>query len=274
MTSAPPPEAHLPFTDRQRATSFGEHAARYDRVQPSYPRELADAVLTGLTDARVVDAGIGTGLSSLPFKDAGADVLGVDADPRMAAFAINRGIPVEISMFEQWNAGDRRFDAVISGQAWHWIDPVGGAIQAARVLRPGGRVAMFWNEGQPEPAMATVFADVYRSVDTGLPSVPYSTPAPASASGASESSISTAIEGLRTASAFAEPTRKRFDWEAQVSRDDWLERVPLIRGHDRIPAERLAELLSGLGTAIDDHGGSFTMRYATLAVLAEVAATR
>ena len=94
---------------------FGDNAARYDSVQPSYPRALADAVLTGLPDARVVDAGIGPGLSSLPFQDAGADMLGVDADPRMAAFAIRRGIPVEISMFEEWDPAGRRFDAVISG---------------------------------------------------------------------------------------------------------------------------------------------------------------
>ena len=270
MTTAPPPSADQPFRDRRRATSFGEHAARYDRVQPGYPRALADAVLTGLIDARVVDAGVGTGLSSLPFRDAGADVIGVDADSRMAAFATARGIPVEISMFEQWEAGSRRFDAVISGQAWHWIDPVAGAVRAARVLRPGGRLAMFWNDGQPEPDMAKAFADVYRSVDTGLPANPYAAPTQAPAPSQSESSIATAIQGLHTAGGFAEPARMKFDWESQISRSIWLERVPLIRGHDRIPADRLAELLAALGTAIDDRGGSFTMRYTTFGVRADV----
>lgn len=33
-----------------------------------------------------------------------------------------------------------------------------------------------------------------------------------------------------------------------------------------IPADRLAELLAGLGAAIDAVGGSFTMRYTTVAV--------
>ena len=272
MATAPTPTAELPFHDRRRATSFGDNAARYDRVQPSYPRALADAVLAGLPNARVVDAGVGTGLSSLPFKDAGADVLGVDADPRMAAFAIRRGIPVEISMFEEWDAADRRFDAVVSGQAWHWIDPVAGAGKAAGILRPGGRIALFWNTSQPEPATAAAFADVYRSIDTGLPSIPYTDPASASAS--AEGSLTTAIEGLRTAAAFAEPVRRRFDWEARISRDTWLDQVPLIRGHDRIPPQRLAELLAALGAAIDQEGGSFTMRYATLAVLADVAIDR
>ena len=50
--------------------------------------------------------------------------------------------------------------------------------------------------------------------------------------------------------------------------------MPLIRGHDRIPAERLTGLLDALGKAIDAQGGSFTMRYATVGVQAEVATGR
>lgn len=36
-------------------------------------------------------------------------------------------------------------DAVVAGQAWHWIDPVAGTAKAARVLRPGGMLALFRN---------------------------------------------------------------------------------------------------------------------------------
>jgi SAM-dependent methyltransferase len=43
---------------------------------------------------------------------------------------------------------DCSVDAVVYGQAWHWIDEVAGAQEAARVLRPGGVLAMLWNYEQ------------------------------------------------------------------------------------------------------------------------------
>jgi hypothetical protein len=94
-----------------------------------------------------------------------------------AEAARQRGFEVEVAAFEKWDAASRMFDAVIAGQTWHWIDPVAGAVKAAQVLRPGGRLALFWNVGQSAPEIAAAFAEVYRSIDTGLPFVPFGTPA-------------------------------------------------------------------------------------------------
>ena len=262
--SAPPASSSddAPYRNRELAESFGADAARYDRVRPSYPLALAEAVLASLPGRRVLDVGIGTGLSSLPFRDAGAQVLGVDADTRMAKFARSKGFEVEVARFEEWNTAGQVFDAVIAGQAWHWIDPVAGAAKAAGVLEPGGRLAPFWNIADPEPGMAAAFANVYRSVDTGLASIPWTTPA----LGSYQRIFAPAIDGIHAAGAFTEPDELRFDWQDTITRDTWLEQVPLTRGHNRIPAGRLAALLDGLGQAIDRHGGSFTMNYTTVAI--------
>jgi SAM-dependent methyltransferase len=93
----------------------------------------------------VLDVGIGTGISARPFQAAGCRVLGVEVDARMAEFARQHGFEVEVAKFEDWDPAGRTFDAVIAGQAWHWVDPVAGAAKAAEVLRPGGRLAVFWN---------------------------------------------------------------------------------------------------------------------------------
>lgn len=66
---------------------------------------------------------------------------------------------------------------------------------------------------------------------------------------------------------FGRPQRLRFDWDTTISRDAFLEQVPTAGGHNRIAPEKLAELLAGLGAAIDAAGGTFTMRYATLALV-------
>jgi SAM-dependent methyltransferase len=67
----------------------------------------------------------------------------------MADFARRRGLEVEVAAFEAWDPAGRAFDAVVAGQTWHWVDPIAGAAKAAEVLRPGGRLAVFWNVGEP-----------------------------------------------------------------------------------------------------------------------------
>jgi SAM-dependent methyltransferase len=86
--------------------------------------------------------GCGTGIAARQFQAAGCRVLGVDPDARMADLARRGGIEVEVARFEAWDPAGRDFDAVIAGQAWHWVDPVAGAAGAARALRPGGRLAV------------------------------------------------------------------------------------------------------------------------------------
>ena len=266
-SSAPQPAARDdgPYRDRELAVSFGADPARYDRSRPSYPQALADDVLAGLPGRDVLDVGIGTGLSSRPFRAAGAEVLGVDADPRMAGFARSRGYQVQVARFEQWDPAGQLFHAVIAGQAWHWIDPVDGAVCAARALRPGGRLALFWNFAAPGPQVAAAFADTYRAVDTGLPSIPWTAPALAGY----HRLFTAATAGIHAAGAFTEPAEARYTWQDTITRDRWLDQVPLARGHNRIPPGRLTELLSRLGQTVDQHGGSFTMNYTTIAITAD-----
>lgn len=263
---SPSPEP-TPHQHREIAESFGSDADRYDRTRPRYPRPLADAILSGLPGTRVLDVGIGTGLSALPFREAGADILGVEVDARMAELANARGFEVEVARFEDWDARGARFDAVISGQTWHWIDPAAGATKAADLLHPGGRIALFWNAGDPDPAIAAAFGEVYRSVDTGLPFTPWAD-ATSAVEGYERHILARAADGIRGTRAFTEPDQMRLDWRATVTREAWLDQVPTAGGHNRIPEGRLAALLAGLGNVIDDFGGRFTMNYATLALTA------
>jgi len=281
MTSSSPP-ADAAHQRRDIAESFGTDPQRYDRTRPSYPSALVDAVLAASPAqagcARtVLDVGIGTGISARPFRDAGCTVLGVEADERMAAAARSQGFDVEVARVEQWDSAGRLFDTMIAGQSWHWVDPAAGAAQAARVLRPGGLFAAFWNAGDPEPAIAAAFGDIYRSVDTGLPFTPFAGPGstaplvqtgPRSAADAYGKILGATADGLRSTGAFTEPDRWRFEWETTVARDAWLDQVPTAGGSNLIPPAVLDQILAAMGEAIDAVGGSFTMRYATLAVVA------
>jgi SAM-dependent methyltransferase len=253
-----------PHDRRDIAEGFGSDASRYERARPRYPRELAELVLNGLSGRRVLDVGIGTGISALPFLDAGASVLGVEVDERMATIARERGIPVEIARFEEWDAAGRTFDAVIAGQTWHWIDPTKGAERAAAILPAGGRVALFWNAGDPPAAIGEGFANAYRSLDTGLPFSPYGNSG--SAADGYRHIVDAPVAALLATGAFDEPTPLSISWQATITRDAWLDQVPTSGGHNRIPKPALSQLLQAMGEVIDAAGGEFIMNYTTVGI--------
>ncbi|WP_395292560.1 class I SAM-dependent methyltransferase [Kitasatospora hibisci] len=257
----PPDESHR---HRLAAESFGSDAERYDRARPRYPDALVEAVVVSSPGPEVLDVGIGTGISARPFRAAGGTVLGVDPDPRMAAYARRDGFDVEVAAFEAWDPAGRTFDAVVAGQTWHWIDPVAGAGKAAAVLRPGGRLAVFWNAFRPSPGVAEALAAAHRRVLPESPLNPWTAPA----LDGYAALYKQAADGIRRSGAFDQPEQWSFDWERPYTRDEWLDQLRTGGDAARIPPARMAELLEGTGDAVDALGGRFTMRFTAVVVTA------
>ncbi|MER6073399.1 class I SAM-dependent methyltransferase [Streptomyces sp. NPDC001817] len=250
-------ETHL---QREVAESYGEDAERYDRTRPRYPKALVERIIATSPGRDVLDVGAGTGIAGLAFQGAGCTVLGVEPDPRMAEFARRKGLEVEIARFEDWDPAGRTFDTLIAGTAWHWIDPAAGADKAARTLRPGGRLALFWNVFHPVPEVAEAFGAVYARVLPESPVYRRGMAGPQSNAGL----VAKASDGLGQSGAFEEPEQWHFGWDRDYTRDDWLEQVPTFGGHGQLPPDRLDALLTGFGDAIDAMGGVFTMHYTAL----------
>lgn len=253
------------------AESFGVDAERYDRARPRYPDALVERIVAAGPGPDVLDVGCGTGIAARQFQAAGCRVLGVEPDARMAGFARRTGVEVEVATFEAWESAGRAFDVVVAGQAWHWVDPVAGAVKAAQVLRPGGRLAVFAHAFELPPVVAEAFAAVYRRV---APDSPLNVrPAgdgrpPERALTLYQAMFATFADGIREAGGFGEPERWRFDWEQAYTRDEWLDLAPTTGALTQLPPDKLAEVLGGVGAAIDAIGGGFTMPYATLAITA------
>jgi SAM-dependent methyltransferase len=284
MTTLPPEHSPTPLSDSRRpaheqrnvAESFGSDAGRYDRARPSYPAALVERIVAtspGAGAPSVLDVGCGTGISARLFQTAGCQVLGIDPDPRMAELARNQGSDVEIAKFEQWEPDGRAFDAVIAAQSWHWVDPVAGAAKAAAVLRPGGRLAVFWNAFQPPSDLRAAFGAVYRRA---VPDSPMGGFWSRPAVDAYLVGCDRAADAIRQAGGFGEPETWRFDWSRPYTKDEWLDVVPTFGGHSLLPPRVQAELLARMGAAVDAAGGAFSMDYATVAATAarEPGATR
>ena len=259
----PPVRSHLL---REVAESFGADAGRYDRARPGYPVDLVERIVAASPGRDLLDVGCGTGISARLFQAAGCTVLGVDPDPRMAELARQGGTAVEVAKFEDWDPAARAFDTVVAAQAWHWVDPVAGAAKAAAALRPGGRLAVFWNAFEPPAELKAAFAEVFRRA---LPEAPvaggfWSRPA----LDAYRAGCARAAGGMRETDAFGEPEEWLSHWERPYTRDEWLDLLPTTGGFSRHPRVLQEELLSGVGSAVDAVGGRFTMGYDTIACTA------
>jgi SAM-dependent methyltransferase len=154
-----PPRLNL-FTNRQRANSFGGAAENYDAFRPRYPDQLIDDVLAS-HPRRALEAGAGTGIASMQLIERGADLLAVEPDARMAAVAQSKGIPVELSTFEDWDPAGRRFDLVLFAASFHWVNPVVALPKIRELLDDGGKLALIWNRLRPTRPTRAEFEEIY-----------------------------------------------------------------------------------------------------------------
>ena len=245
--------------DRRRAESFGEAAEQYERARPSYPVELVDALMAE-QPGRVLDVGCGTGKAGRLFAARRCDVTGVEPDARMASVAREHSLDVEVASFEEWDAQGRMFDLVISGQAWHWVDPTIGAAKAATVLRPDGRLALFWNYIHLDGEMKAALDAVYQAhAPTMLANYVLGTRA---------KDAHAFRDALASTRMFTVPWIRQYDWEDRMSRAEWLDLLPTQSDHRVLPAAQRSRLLAGISDAIDELGGSVLVHWETELIVA------
>lgn len=243
--------------DRDRAESFGAVADDYDRYRPSYPSVLIDDLLRPRPRS-VLDIGTGTGKAARLLAARGVPVLGVEIDPLMAAVARDHGIAVEVAGFEEWDDRGRTFDLIISGQAWHWVDPAVAAPKAARLLTPRGRLVLFWNYEEPEDATQRISDAVYAEYAPELASTPEQR--------AQRKQDRPSAAGLRKAGVFGSISERTYPWRIVLPVDEWIGRLGTHSEHLVLGEARRATLLAALRSALSAagpelrlHGGTYTI---------------
>lgn len=131
---------------RERAASFAGVADVYERARPGYPDE-AVWWLAGREPRDVVDLGAGTGKLTRSLVALGHRVTAVEPLAEMLD-QLRAAVPEAIALSGSAEAiplPDASADVVTVAQAYHWFDHGPALREIARVLRPGGRVALVWN---------------------------------------------------------------------------------------------------------------------------------
>jgi SAM-dependent methyltransferase len=153
------------FTER-----FADRAADYVTGRPSYPAAALDALFDGLGDARDVlaaDLGAGTGISSRLLAERGAQVLAIEPNQAMREAAEPHPRVEWIAGTAEWTGLDEAsIDLVTAFQAFHWFDHVKALREMVRVLRPGGRAAVIYNERDESDPFTAAYGDLVRAYQT------------------------------------------------------------------------------------------------------------
>lgn len=156
--------APLPPTER-----FSTRVENYLRYRPGYPHDIV-ALLAQECSLRpehsIADIASGTGIFTRLLLENGNRVFGVEPNPamRQAGEAFLRSYSLFISVAgtaEATTLPDGSVDLVTAAQAAHWFDREKTRREFARILRPGGWVALVWNERSTE---ATAFLREYEQL--------------------------------------------------------------------------------------------------------------
>ena len=147
---------------RRRLEDSGYHrpgfAERYDRYRPRPPLALRELLppLAGVARPKlVVDLGSGTGLSTRFWEAHADEVVGIEPNDEMRAFAerATQAPNVRYVGASSYDTGlpDACADLVTAAQSIHWMRPERVFSEIGRILRPGGVFCAYQYGGLQTP---------------------------------------------------------------------------------------------------------------------------
>lgn len=270
--------------DRVRALVFGEIAEEYDRVRPGYPPELiADVIAYATADAPVagdvpvagnapvagsapvvgsapvagsapagisaLDVGAGTGKATLAFAAHDVRITALEPDPAMALILRQRsaGADIHIAMASlETFEPEEQYDLVYSAQAFHWAAPETRWTNVAAALRPGGALALFWN--QDRIADLAVWRQLLTLTQDHVPAAKPDTVAPTPEEllkGWPQTELGERLE-------FGEFQQQHYKWVRELSRADYLAYLTTQSAYQMLEDEERDELIAQLEAVLPD----------------------
>jgi SAM-dependent methyltransferase len=132
---------------------FSDRVDNYVKYRPTYPPEVLDYLKAecDLTSKSVIaDVGAGTGIFTKLLLDKGYKVFAVEPNQPMLKAAIE-----QLSTYKNFNpvsAGaectglpNESVDLIVCAQAFHWFSNDNTRVEFNRILKPGGKAALIWN---------------------------------------------------------------------------------------------------------------------------------
>ncbi len=135
---------------------FSENAAVYEDARPGYPSALVDQLIADAdvtATSSVAEIGAGTGKFTRLLVERGLHVTALEPGEAMRRQApAMPNVTWTNGTFSETGLGDESQDWAVAAQSFHWAKPNTDLPELRRVLKPGKRLTVFWNDRQNERA--------------------------------------------------------------------------------------------------------------------------
>jgi SAM-dependent methyltransferase len=231
-----------------RAT-FDDAAELYERSRLVAPAEAFDDLVSLARlapGARILEIGCGTGQATLPLAERGFEIVAIELGDALADIARRKlaafpRVSVVTASFEEWEPQDAAFDAVVSFNAFHWIDPELRYEKSAKALRPGGALCVlgsaFVEHDEADPTWLALQEDYEAVVGEREPRLH--------------------VDAARDRTAeftqsghFRNVVLRRYTWDVAFDADDYVERMSTSSWHRALAEDVRTELLERIRSRI------------------------
>lgn len=250
----------MPIDWKKDSQSFDGVAELYETYRPSYPAELIEDIvqLSGIQpDGEILEVGSGTGKATRLFAQRGFSMLCLEPGQNLIDVAKTQlsdypQVRFERSRFEDWEANQRKFDLLISAQAFHWVPQEVRFIKAASVLKPQGHMALFWNMYPGiDGVIRQELDEIYRkhAPDLFKESFPL------------DKLIQERAASLEMENEFEKVVVRTYPWVEQYEMNAYLGLLNTYSDHLRLSEQRRQMLFAAIADLIEQHGGQIERPY-------------
>lgn len=137
---------------------FSDRVADYLNYRPSYPLEVVDTLISECSlgsQSTIADIGSGTGIFTRLLLDKNFRVAGVEPNESM-----RKAAEQQLSHYSKFTSAegqsehtglaDHSIDLITAAQAFHWFEGEETRQEFVRILKPGGHLALVWNQRKLE----------------------------------------------------------------------------------------------------------------------------
>ena len=151
----------------------------YGAVRPSYPREAVETIVEGAeaSTLTIADVGAGTGKLTAALLSRGVKVTAIEPAPAMRdqmrqLLGEEANLKIVNAYGEATGLADSSVDRAVFAQSWHWMDAEAASAEMHRIVRPGGKLMIVWNQRDVTIPWVHRLTRIMRSGDVHRPDRP------------------------------------------------------------------------------------------------------
>lgn len=231
---------------------FDDFAKYYDAYRPLYPSEIVDDLIQWTEmqgGVKVLEVGAGTGQLTRSLLDSEVSITAIEPGSKLAAILRknleSHKVKVKEISLEDLDAR-KKYDVVVSAQAFHWIDYTTGLDKIFRITSPKGRLGILWRIDKSENTAfykktKSIYARYYP--EKSLPK-------------SMKENVSDFISVVKSRDDFSIQVDKRYEIRKFFTPEEYLGLLATYSGVIGLPEDRRQEFLDEVKTTILHLGGS------------------